>query len=293
MQTNTYNFSRIGLGCVTFGREIDRVAAFSMMDHAVSNGINHFDTAAVYGAGASEKITGEWLQSRKPGTGSLFIATKVLPPYNTESIVSSVEASRKRLGLDCIDLLYLHNWHDSALDSKTLETLESLVQRRVIGGIGASNFTAGQLEQVIRLQQQHGFMPVRFVQSNHNLAVSDCSPALQQLCMQQAIGIITYSPLGAGYLTGKYLSSIQAGTRFDRIKGHQEIYFTVAAAKRLDRLLSVAEKTGYDPALLALAWALQQSVCSVLVGGRNVEQLDKAFQALDFSDKAILATLTE
>ena len=107
--------SKIGLGCVTFGREIDKKASFAMMDHALSSGINLFDTASAYGSGASEIIMGEWMASRHPGSESVFTATKILPPYDQENMFKSVSNSLKHLRTNTLDLLYLHRW-DPALE---------------------------------------------------------------------------------------------------------------------------------------------------------------------------------
>src|SRR5258708_5026526 len=100
------NASRIGLGCVTFGREIDEASAVRLLDHAVARGVTLFDTAAAYGQGASESIIGRWLASRRPANESLTIATKILPPYKSRSIDAAVAQSMERLGTSVIDLLY-------------------------------------------------------------------------------------------------------------------------------------------------------------------------------------------
>src|SRR5687767_14342302 len=119
-------FSRIGLGCVTFGREIDHAASFVMMDHAVARGITHFDTAAAYGAGESERAVGAWLEARKHAPGTITVATKILPPYEPSSIQETVKQSRERLGGHGIDLLYLHRWDPSATNPAALQTLDAL-----------------------------------------------------------------------------------------------------------------------------------------------------------------------
>jgi len=251
--------SRIGLGCVTFGREIDLNASFAMMDHAVANGITLFDTAAVYSAGISEQIVGAWLSARQPEAGSILIATKVLPPYDGEHLAESVNASLRRSGK--------------------------------VHMPGVSNFSEEQLGQAIRLQKTYHAGPFCFAQNNHNLAVSDLNQGFRQICAEHAIDIITYSPLGAGFLTGKHQSGVLPGSRFDLVQGHQAIYFNEAAYRRLERLKAVAVRTGYAPAHLALAWALHQNTNSVLVGGRTPGQLDQAFAALLFDEPEIFAEL--
>lgn len=280
----------IGLGCVTFGREIDPAASFAMMDHAVAKGITLFDTAAAYGGGASEKIIGAWLAERLPSQPPA-IATKILPPFEPDAIEASVDGSLKRLGIDVIDILYLHRWDPGCEMPEALFALDRLINKGKIRAFGASNFSAGQLQQVLQLQSEYSYSPIRFVQNNHNLAVSDIDEEFRQICKEHAIDIITYSPLGAGFLTGKYERKIEPGSRFERIPGHQQIYFQETAFRRLERLQSVAARTGYEPVHLALAWALHQDVSTVLIGGRTAKHLDQAFNALSFSDPALFAEL--
>jgi aryl-alcohol dehydrogenase-like predicted oxidoreductase len=266
-------FSRIGLGCVTFGREIDEAVSFALLDHALERGITHFDTAAAYGGGASETILGKWLASRKPA--NITVATKILPPYERMDITPSLE----RLGVDHIDLLYLHQWHDTAL--KAAEALEKLPVRR----FGASNVTLDQLRALGRR--------FRVIQNNHNLAVSEVNDELRDYCATNDIAIVTYSPLGAGFLTGKHQNGVQAGSRFEIIPGHQQVYFHDAAYQRLARLEAIAKRTGHSHAHLALAWALHQpSIACTLIGGRTPAHIDQAFAALEFADEAVLNDLT-
>jgi aryl-alcohol dehydrogenase-like predicted oxidoreductase len=265
--------SQIGLGCVTFGREIDEAASFALLDHALARGVRHFDTAAAYGGGASETILGKWLASRKPE--GITVATKILPPYDRIDITPSL----KRLGVEEIDLLYLHQWHETTLQADA--TLEGLPVKR----FGASNFT---------LEQLRAAGPrFRVVQNNHNLAVSDVNDEFRTYCTANGISIVTYSPLGAGFLTGKHQNGVQAGSRFEIIPGHQQVYFHDTAYQRLARLETVAKRSGHSQAHLALAWALHQpGIDTVLIGGRTPAHLDQAFAALAFDDAALFSELT-
>lgn len=269
--------SQIGLGCVTFGREIDEAASFALLDHALSRGVRLFDTASAYGKGASESILGRWLASRRPS--GITIATKILPPYTNIDI----SASLQRLGVDQIDLLYLHQWHDSALAAAP--ALDELLRSGKVKALGLSNVTLEQLQSA----------GPRFsvVQNNHNLAVSDVSDALREYCAANNIAIVTFSPLGAGFLTGKHQHGVQSGSRFDLIPGHQDVYFHDHSYRRLATLEAVSSRTGYSQAHLALSWALHQpGIASVLVGGRTPAHLDQAFAALDLDDPTLFAELT-
>lgn len=284
--------SPLCLGGSTFGREIDQTAAFALMDHAVARGITLFDTAATYTAGASEQIVGAWLASRRPAAGSLTVATKIYPPFTPEAIDAAVAASAARLGVATIDLLYLHKWDAGAETPAALGELERLVRSGRVRALGVSNFTAAQLQTVLALQQQMGLGPFRALQNVNNLAVSEVDPAVRDLCAAREVAIITYSPLGAGFLTGKHRGGVQPGSRFDVAPGHQAIYFKPGPEGRLARLAAVAARTGHPMAHLALAWAMHRpGVTSVLVGGRTPAHLDQAFAALALNEPALFAEL--
>ena len=265
-----------------------------MMDYAVNKGINFFDTAAAYGNGASEKIVGKWLCMHGAEKEAVIVATKILPPFNSAVIEKVVDESLKRLQRESIDVLYLHRWDASLQNSSSLQTINTLMAKGKIKALGASNFTAIQLSSILSQQNKNNCRPFQFVQNNHNLAVSDLSDEYRKICLQHNIQIITYSPLGAGFLTGKHASGVQAGSRFDLIPGHQDVYFNDAAYARLARLKQVAERTGYTSLRLALAWALHQpGVASVLIGGRTTAHIDQAIAALDYNDPAVFSALEE
>ncbi len=284
--------SPLCLGGSTFGREIDQTAAFALMDHAVARGITLFDTAATYTAGASEQIVGAWLASRRPAAGSLTVATKIYPPFTPEAIDTAVAASAARLGVATIDLLYLHKWDAAAETPAALRALDGLVRSGRVRSLGVSNFTSAQLQTVLTLQQQSGLAPFRALQNVNNLAVSEVDPVLRDLCAAREVAIITYSPLGAGFLTGKHRGGVQPGSRFDVAPGHQAIYFKPGPEGRLARLAAVADRTGHPMAHLALAWAMHRpGVTSVLVGGRTPAHLDQAFAALALNEPALFAEL--
>ena len=136
---------KIGLGCVTFGREVDESTSFAMLEHAVAHGIRFFDTAAAYGNGASEAILGRWLSLHQAERAEFTIATKLLPPYTAAGIESGVRESAARLQLETIDMLFLHQWHATASQPEVLAALASLVSSGQVRALGASNFFSGLL----------------------------------------------------------------------------------------------------------------------------------------------------
>lgn len=282
--------SGIGLGCATFGREIDIAAAHVLLDHAVACSITSFDTAMSYGNGASESIVGEWFASRRLPAGSVTIATKIAPPYQPARIADIVNRCLRRLRVPVIDLLYLHRWDATAESPATLAALDALVRTGKVRILGACNYNCEELKTALALQAQHGLECFRVAQNNHNLAVSDITPEFRQFCAAREIAIVTYSPLGAGFLTGKHQRGVQPGSRFDVVPGLQSIYFHEAAHRRLRRLTQVAAHAGQSQIHLALAWALHQpDVASVLIGGRTPAHLDQALAAQAFDAPALFA----
>jgi len=242
--------SSIGMGCVTLGREIDRSISFQVLDHALQRGITLFDTAAAYAAGESETVLGEWMAARQV-RARITLATKVVGTLTRDWVITSAEASLARLRTDHIDLFQLHSWDDQTPLEETLEALGALVQQGKVRHVGCSNWAAWQLCKGLLLAQQGDCAPIQSVQPPYNLVQREAEPDLLPLCADQGIGVISYSPLGAGFLTGKYQrgQDIPGGTRFDIIPGHQPIYFTDRGYAVLEKLEDVARHRPDRPGL--------------------------------------------
>jgi len=277
--------SSIGMGCVTFGREIDRDTSFEVMDHALHRGITLFDTAEAYSGGASETVLGEWIAQRKIRE-RIVLATKVSGTLSRNRVISSAEESLRRLRTDRIDLFQLHAWDDKTPLEETLSALSELVDQGKIRYIGCSNWSTQQLNRALLLIQQQGLAPLVSIQPPYNLVQREIETDLLPMCAEKKIGTVSYSPLAAGFLTGKYRKGkeVPRGTRFDIIPGHQPTYFTDHGYETLHRLVEVAKQTGHSPAQLAMSWVLNQAnITSVLIGARNTAQVDQAFQADEVS----------
>ena len=211
---------------MTFGREIDKAASVAMMDFATAQGIHLFDTAPAYSSGRSETIVGQWLTSRRPDLSRPTVATKVLPPYTAATLQSSVAASLQRLGVPRLDLLFLHRWHDSLFHAEAYEALADLVQRGTVRALGLSNLDAPQLDAALAQQTRVGSLRFEWVQNIRNFAVRGFDDAMRDRCHAAGIRMMVYSPLGAGFLSGKHRSGVVPGSRFEIIPGHQGVYFT-------------------------------------------------------------------
>ncbi len=273
--------SSIGLGCVTFGREIDEETSFAVMDHAIERGITLFDTAEAYAKGASETTVGRWIKAR--GTrDKIVLGTKVTPPLDPARIQAAVEDSLRRLQVDVIDLYQLHAFDKNTPLEDTLGALSRLVEQGKIRYLGCSNFAAWQLCKALWKADVAGLPRLESVQPNYNLAIRDIETELLPFCADQEIGVITYSPLGAGFLTGKYTrdKTAPAGTRFDIMPGHWGVYDSERSFQRMEKLRELAAASGNSMIHLALAWVIgQPGVTSVLIGCRNTAQVDQAFEA--------------
>jgi len=273
--------SSIGLGSVTFGREIDAQTAYSIIDYALEREINLIDTAEAYSAGGSETVLGEWL-SQGSNRQKVVLATKVGPPLGRERIHRAAEDSLRRLQTDVIDLYQLHAFDESTPIEETMEALNGLVEQGKVRYIGCSNFAAWQLCKAQWKAEVSGWAAMVSVQPNYNLAVREIEAELLPFCADQNLGVISYSPLGAGFLTGKYHKTWTApkGTRFDVIPDHWDIYENDLSMRRMEGLRTVAAETGISMVQLALAWAIgQPGITTVLIGCRKLSHVDQAFEA--------------
>jgi 1-deoxyxylulose-5-phosphate synthase len=289
--------SSIGLGGVTFGRETDAEASFAIMDRALECGITLFDTAEAYAAGRSEEVVGQWMADRR-SRQRIVLATKVTPPLRRERILSSAEDSLRRLRTDCIDLFQLHAWDSSTPLEETLEALDALVRAGKARYVGCSNLAAWQLCKALWQQDVHGWARMESVQPNYNLVVRDIEREMLPLCADQEIGVLSYSPLGGGFFTGKYVlgEAVPRGSRLDIVPGMQPIYLHESGYRVLAGLREQAEALGTSTTLLALAWVMSHpGIISTLIGARSVEHVEQAIaaQAMGMSPelRAKLSTL--
>jgi 1-deoxyxylulose-5-phosphate synthase len=273
--------SSIGLGCVTFGREIDEPTSRGVLDHAFEQGLTLLDTASAYGEErASERVLGRWLRDRGM-RDEVVLCTKITPPLTRDGVLDSVDESLMHLKTDRIDLLQIHAWDETNDAGEWLGALDEVVQAGKARALGCSNVTLPQLETALEIQTGLGGR-MESVQPIYNLVHRELESGLLPLCVEEEIGVMTYSPLGAGFLTGKYQlgGPIPPGTRFDIKPGHQPIYFSPHGWRVLAELHDESVETGISMVQLALRWAFSRSgVTSVLVGCRTPAHVDQALTA--------------
>ncbi len=282
--------SELCLGAMTFGRETDEADSHKMLDRFVEAGGNFIDTADIYSRGLSEEIVGQWLQGKN--RDELVIATKVRFPMgegpnevglSRKHILAGVEASLRRLGTDYIDLYQVHGWDGRTPLAETLSTLNSLVQSGKVRYLGVSNFSGWQLQKAIDLSRHHGWEPFVCLQPLYNLLDRQVELELLPVCQNEGLGVIPWSPLRGGWLTGKYrrgMTAPPAGTRIEKAEaeGWSEAWDQYATERTwniLDLLFAVAEEVGKTPAQVALNWLLQRpGVTAPIIGARTMEHLE-------------------
>jgi len=291
--------SELCLGAMTFGRESTEEDSFRMMDCFVEAGGNFIDTANVYSTGASEEIVGRWLKNKR--RDDFVIATKVRFRMGSgendiglsrKHMMSAVEASLRRLQTDYIDLYQVHAWDDATPLEETLSTLDRLVQSGKVRYIGASNYAAWQLQKAVDISKFSGWEAFSCLQPLYNLLDRETESELVPVCLNEGIGIIPWSPLRGGWLSGKYRRGMERppeNTRVDEAsrQGWDETWDAYANERTwtiLDTLFAVAEETGKRPAQVALRWLMQKpGVTAPIIGARTMEQLETNLGAAGWS----------
>jgi aryl-alcohol dehydrogenase-like predicted oxidoreductase len=301
--------SELCLGTMTFGREADETASHRMLDRFTEAGGTFLDTADVYSRGGSEEVLGRWLKGRR--RDDLVIATKVFGNtgdgpndggLGRKHILSAVDASLRRLGTDYIDLYQVHLWDSATPLEETLSTLDTLVTSGKVRFVGASNYSGWQLQKAIDISRAAGWEPFRCLQPLYNLLDRETEWELLEVARQEGLGVIPWSPLRGGWLSGKYRRGMDAppgGTRVEEAARNDwgeawDVYAGEPTWRVLDALFAVAEETGHSPAQVALRWVLQRpGVTAPITGARTFEQLEDNLGAVgwELSEDA-MATLT-
>ncbi len=283
--------SRLCLGTMTFGTESSEGVAHAQLDRFVEAGGNFIDTANVYSRGASEEIIGRWLAARPGVRDRLVIASKGRFPMGEDpnsaglariSLSRALDASLRRLGVETIDLYQAHAWDPLTPIEETLAFFDDAVHAGKIRYVGVSNFLGWQLQKAALITQFRGLAPIVTLQPQYNLLAREIEFELVDVCRNENIGILPWSPLGGGWLTGKYTRDNEptGATRLgeDPNRGVEaygprntdtRTWHILAAVRR------VAEERDASMSQISLAWlADRPAVTSVILGARTVEQLD-------------------
>lgn len=294
--------SAIGLGGNTFGRYCDEAQTREVIHRALDLGVNHIDTADLYSRGVSEEYVGRALVDRRD---QVVLATKVGFPWGDGAndqglsyrrIIAACEESLERLGVDCIDLYYMHRPDPLTPLEETLRAYDRLVRDGKILYVGISNHPAWQIADALWICQTRGYAAPVVTQNAYNLLDRSVDKELRPFCLAHKVGLIPYSPLAGGFLTGKYSPEqpIAPGVR-----GYNNPGFGRQLTERnfalVGKLTRFAEDRGHAVGELAIAWLLSHSeVPSVIAGATSPEQVEYNVRAGDWRlDEEDLAELDE
>ena len=289
--------SRLGLGTMTFGREIDEAQSHRLLDRFAEAGGTFIDTADAYGAGRSEEIVGSWLKGRP--RQDVVVASKVRfgsganrRGLSRKHILDAVDGSLRRLGTDHLDLYQMHMWDYGTPIEETLRALDSVVRAGKVRYLGVSNVNGAQLQRVVGLCRSAGWEPLVSLQPLYNLLDREVEWELAPVCLEEGLGILPYSPLRGGWLTGKFRRGAEPGpdTRIAATRQPGEPVWTEAWGNYdndrtwnvVETLIAVADELGRTPAQIALSWLLRRpGVTAPIVGARTMAQLDDNLGAAD------------
>ena len=290
--------SDLALGTMTFGAEADEASSHALLDAYREAGGNLLDTADVYSRGVSEEIIGRWIAARSAGADDVVIATKARFPMGQEPndhgnsrshLRRALEASLTRLGVEHIDLYQLHAWDALTPLDETLRFLDDAITEGKIGYYGFSNFLGWQLTKAVHRAAALGFAPPVTLQPQYNLLVRDIEHEIVPAALDARIGLLPWSPLAGGWLSGKYQRDVipTGSTRLGENPGRGMEAFTARNADprtwaTIDAVTAIASAHGATASQVALSWLLQRpAVTSVILGARSVEQLTDILGATD------------
>jgi aryl-alcohol dehydrogenase-like predicted oxidoreductase len=282
--------SEFCLGTMTFGTETDEPEGHRILDEYVEAGGNFIDTADPYSDGLSEQIVGNWI-ARRGRSDDLVIATKVFFPMGDDPneqglsarwIKREIENSLRRLRLDHVDLYQAHCWDSLTPLEETLAAFDDLVHAGKVRYLGVSNFMGWQLQRAALLTRIHGWAPITTLQPQYNLLAREIEWELVPVCLEEGIGLLPWSPLGGGWLTGKYRPDERptGATRLGEDPERGVEAYDKRNVERTWKILEVVEwiarERGSDAtyAQVALNWLRRRpAMTSVVLGVRNVAQL--------------------
>lgn len=288
--------SELCLGAMSFGRETPEATSYDILDKFMEAGGNFIDTADVYTQGVSETIVGLWMKDHR--RDDLVIATKVRFPMgdspndyglSRKHIMAGVEASLERLRTDYIDLYQVHRWDPETPLEETLSTLNDLVRSGKVRYIGCSNFKGWHLQKAIDLSKANGWEVFVCLQPLYNLLDRVIEWELIPICQEGGLGIIPWSPLRGGWLSGKYRKGMAGPEKGSRVHSASEMgwsesweaYDNPRTWSIIDEVFSVAKEAGVEPAQVALRWVMQRpGVTAPIIGVRTMEHLEVNLSAV-------------
>ena len=293
--------SELCLGTMTFGGggdmwgkigSLQQDEADKLVGRALEAGINFLDTADVYAGGRSEEITGQAIANVKVARDEIVVATKVFGAMGNGAnsrglsrvhIIEGVKASLKRMRLDYIDLYQVHGFDPATPIEETVRALDILVQHGHVRYVGVSNWSAWQIVKALGIADKHGLARFESLQAYYTLATRELEREIVPMLLSETVGLMVWSPLSGGLLSGKYGRDMAAADQ-----GSRRVAFDFPPVDKdrafdcIDAMRPMAERRGISVAQIALAWLLHQKVVtSVIVGAKRVDQLDDNIAACE------------
>jgi aryl-alcohol dehydrogenase-like predicted oxidoreductase len=288
--------SELALGTLTFGNETSEADSHAQLDRFVEAGGTLVDTADVYGDTRSEEIIGRWLSSRPGARDTVVLATKGRFPtdetpnghgLSRRHLAFALEASLRRLNVETIDLYQLHSWDPLTPIAETLRFLDDAVRSGKILYVGLSNFTGWQLQKAVDIADAQGLARPVTVQPQYNLLARATEWEIVPACQAEGLGLLAWSPLASGWLTGKYrrdeppaggtraAENADLGMKIWNQRGHLEQTWQV-----LDVVRKVAAERGVSMSQVAITWLLSRpAISAVILGARTLRQLEENMAA--------------
>jgi 1-deoxyxylulose-5-phosphate synthase len=297
--TTGLQVSRVCLGMMSYATEperpwmLDEAAAEPIVRRAVEGGITFFDTADMYSHGASEVVTGRLLPKLIP-RDELVLATKVyfrMTPgpngrgLSRKHILSAIDASLSRLGMDYVDLYQIHRWDPHTPIEETMEALDDVVRAGKARYLGASSMFAWQFAKAQRVAERHGWTPFVSMQNHYNLVYREEEREMIPQCLDQGIGVLPWSPLARGFLAGtRSREGERRTTRAGTDAFADELYGRPEDFDAAEATAALAAERGLPPAQVALAWLLHKpGVTAPIVGATKLTHLEDALAASELT----------
>lgn len=281
--------SSLCLGTMSFGGDADEQTSAAIFHRCREAGINFFDCANSYSNGRAEEILGRLIANSRD---ELIIISKVFSTTGPDpmargasrrNMMTEVEKSLKRLGTDHLDVYFIHHFDAETPLHESLRALDDLVRMGKVLYPAASNFAAWQVEKSLGICRLNGWAPIEVIQPMYNLVKRQAEVEILPMAASERLGVITYSPMGGGLLTGKYSREKRPEKgRLVEDKNYQKRYAADWIYETVEKFNEFAVAHGYHPAALAVAWvASHPAVTAPIVGARNLEQLEGSLQSIN------------
>ena len=281
--------SRLCFGVMSFGGDADEATSGAMFKRCREVGINFFDCANAYAGGRSEEILGRLIATER---NDLVITTKVASPMgrgvndrglSRRHIMMQVEASLRRLQTDRIDMLFVHHFDADTPMEETLRALDQLVQQGKVLYLGVSNWAAWQIAKSHGIAARAGLARFECIQPMYNLTKRQAEVEILPFALSEGVGVIPYSPLGGGLLSGKYTTTARpTGARLVQNQMYAKRYAEEVYYETAERFTTYAQAKGVHPATLAVAWVMHHpAITAPIIVARSVAQLEASLDAVN------------